>query len=153
MSGENLRKKGSNMEDIAARYLTERGVKILEKNFRSKEAEIDLIGEEGNTLLFIEVKARKASGKNGTASEAVGTAKQKRICRCADYYMYRKDMAPDSRCIRFDVVAITIRTKENRMEINRENKGEKEESYEIRWIRNAFDYVRFKRSSPHWRVF
>ena len=63
MSGENLRKKGSSMEDIAAHYLKERGMRILEKNFRSKEAEIDLIGEEGNTLVFIEVKARKASGK------------------------------------------------------------------------------------------
>ena len=145
MSGENLRKKGSSMEDTAANYLKERGMRILEKNFRSKEAEIDLIGEEGNTLVFIEVKARKASGKNGTASEAVGTAKQKRICRCADYYMYRKDIAPDSRCIRFDVVAITIRTKESMKE--------NEDPYEIRWIRNAFDYVRFKRSSPHWRVF
>jgi len=141
LSVENLRKKGSDMEDIAAQYLTGRGVCILEKNFRSKEAEIDLIGQEGNTLVFIEVKARKAAGKTGTASEAVGAAKQKKICRCADYYMYRNNIAPDSRSIRFDVVAITIRT------------GEKEDPYDIRWIPNAFDYVRFHRSSPHWRVF
>ena len=132
-------------ETRAALYVRRQGMRLLARRYRAAHGEVDLIAQDQGTLVFIEVKARKASGKNGTASEAVGTAKQKRICRCADYYMYRKEIAPDSRCIRFDVVAITIRTKESMKE--------NEDPYEIRWIRNAFDYVRFKRSSPHWRVF
>ena len=81
MPGENLRKTGKEMEDLAAEYLSSRAVRILERNFRSREAEIDIIAQEGETLLFIEVKARKAGEKSGSGLEAVGAAKQKRICR------------------------------------------------------------------------
>ena len=81
LSGVNLRKTGSEMEDIAAEYLSARGVRILERNYRTREAEIDIIGAEGGTILFVEVKARGSGQKSGTASEAVGTAKQKRVCR------------------------------------------------------------------------
>ena len=113
MPGENLRKTGSEMEEVAAEYLTEHGVRILERNFRSREAEIDIIGKDGETLIFVEVKARKAGKKSGEASEAVGTAKQKRICRCADFYMHEKGIDPFGTMIRFDVVAITEGTGDN----------------------------------------
>ena len=86
MPGENLRKTGKEMEDLAADYLSSRGVRILERNFRSREAEIDIIAQQDRTLLFVEVKARKAGEKSGDGLEAVGSAKQKRICRCADFY-------------------------------------------------------------------
>ena len=81
MPGENLRKTGKEMEDIAAEYLSSRAVRILERNFRSREAEIDIIAQEGETLLFIEVKARKAG---------------------------EKSVDPFSTGIRFDVISITI---------------------------------------------
>ena len=137
MSRENLRKKGNEMEEMAAAYLTERGVRILERNFRSREAEADIIGNENGTILFIEVKARAKENKSGTASEAVGAAKQKRICRCADYYMYSKGIDPYRTGIRFDVVAITMR---------------EDKEPEIRWIKNAFDYAPYGANKPHWRV-
>lgn len=143
MSGENLRKKGSRMEDIAAEYLSERGVRILERNYRSREAEVDIIGAEGGTILFVEVKARGSGKRSGSASEAVGAAKQKRVCRCADYYLHRKGIDPYGTSIRFDVVAITMKEAEKGTEPVRE----------IRWIRNAFPYVSGKRPGrPHWRV-
>ena len=137
MPRENLRKTGSQMEEAAAAYLTERGVTVLERNFRSRTAEIDIVGKQDGTLLFIEVKARAESQKSGTAPEAVGTAKQKRICRCADYYMHSKGIDPYRTGIRFDVVAITMR---------------EDKEPEIRWIKNAFDYVPYSASKPHWRV-
>ena len=136
MAKENLRKTGSEMEEIAGEYLAAHGVRVLERNFRSREAEIDIVGEQDKTLLFVEVKARRADEKSGKASEAVGPAQQKRICRCADYYMYSKKIDPYSTSIRFDVIAITVT-------------GEKKE---ILWIRNAFEYVPFRISKPHWRV-
>ena len=137
MPKENLRKTGSQMEEAAAAYLTERGVTVLERNFRSRTAEIDIVGKQDGTLLFIEVKARAENQKSGTAPEAVGTAKQKRICRCADYYMHSKGIDPYRTGIRFDVVAITMR---------------EDKEPEIRWIKNAFNYTAYSNSKPHWRV-
>ena len=137
MPRENLRKTGSQMEEAAAAYLTERGVTVLERNFRSRTAEIDVVGKQDGTLLFIEVKARAENQKSGTAPEAVGTAKQKRICRCADYYMHSKGIDPYRTGIRFDVVAITMR---------------EDKEPEIRWIKNAFNYTAYSNSKPHWRV-
>ena len=137
MPRENLRKTGSQMEEAAAAYLAERGVTVLERNFRSRTAEIDIVGKQDGTLLFIEVKARAENQKSGTAPEAVGTAKQKRICRCADYYMHSKGIDPYRTGIRFDVVAITMR---------------EDKEPEIRWIKNAFNYTAYSNSKPHWRV-
>ena len=135
MPGENLRKTGKEMEDLAADYLSSRGVRILERNFRSREAEIDIIAREDRTLIFVEVKARKTGEKSGSGAEAVGAAKQKRICRCADYYMHEKGVDPFSTCIRFDVIEITMKS-----------------GCSILWIRNAFSYIPYSRTKPHWRV-
>ena len=145
MPGENLRKTGKEMEDLAAEYLSSRGVRILERNFRSREAEIDIIAREDRTLIFVEVKARKTGEKSGSGAEAVGAAKQKRICRCADYYMHEKGIDPYSTGIRFDVIAITIPEE-------KEGSSSGIEDCSVRWIRNAFSYIPYSRTKPHWRV-
>lgn len=145
MPRENLRKTGKEMEDLAAEYLSSRAVRILERNFRSREAEIDIIGRQDETLLFVEVKARKAGEKSGSGPEAVGTAKQKKICRCADVYMYEKGIDPFSTGIRFDVIAITIPD-------DKEGLLPGKEDCDVRWIRNAFSYIPYSRAKPHWRV-
>lgn len=107
------------MEEQVCAYLLSRGVEIVERNFRSKQGEIDLIGRDGDYLVFFEVKYR-ASRNKGSAAEAVGYAKQRRICRVADYYCVLHRCTEDTP-IRFDVVAVD---------------GEK-----LTWIRNAFYYV------------
>ena len=145
MPGENLRKTGKEMEYLAAEYLSSRAVRILERNFRSREAEIDIIAQEGETLLFIEVKARKAGEKSGSGLEAVGAAKQKRICRCADFYMHEKSVDPFSTGIRFDVISITIPD-------DKEGSSTGKEDCVVRWIRNAFSYISYSRTKPRWRV-
>ena len=156
MPEENLRKTGNEMEDVAAAYLQERGVRILERNFRSREAEIDIIGKEGETLIFVEVKARRAKKKSGEASEAVGPAKQKRICRCADFYMHEKGIDPFGTMIRFDVVAITEvpgdKSEPGRIIEKVVDLSVKMHYAEIRWIRNAFSYIQYGRVKPNWRV-
>ena len=121
------------------------------------------------TILFIEVKARAESHKSGTAQEAVGIAKQKRICRCADYYLHTKGIDPYRTSIRFDVVAITMRgetaasseetaampekASAKVKETKEENQSAQEEKKpEIRWLQNAFDYIPYGTGKPHWRV-
>ena len=107
------------MEEQVCAYLLSRGVEIVEQNFRSKQGEIDLIGRDGDYLVFFEVKYRGSRNK-GSAAEAVDYAKQRRICRVADYYRVLHRCTEDTP-IRFDVVAVD---------------GEK-----LTWIRNAFYYV------------
>jgi putative endonuclease len=54
--------KGRSGEDAAAAYLEEKGIKILEKNFRGRKGEIDIIALDGDTLIFVEVKAWASYG-------------------------------------------------------------------------------------------
>lgn len=116
----NTRKIGTDKEELASQYLTEKGMQILEQNFRCRQGEIDLIGIHDGYLVFVEVKFRK-SITCGTALEAVTPAKQKRICAVSDYYRYSHHYGTDT-AVRYDVLAI---------------QGE-----EISWVQNAFPYVR-----------
>lgn len=93
-------------EDEAARYLRGRGLKILERNFRTPVGEIDLVAREGKTLVFVEVKTRRGE-LFGTPQEAVGRTKQRQIVRAAQWYLgdgRGKGLQP-----RFDVVAVRQR--------------------------------------------
>ncbi len=120
---QSRRSLGTEMETAAAAYLQEQDVRILEKNFRSRHGEIDLIGEEKGVLCFVEVKYR-SSCQLGAPEEAVHLQKQETICRTADYYRLVHHLE-QTRPLRFDVVAM-----------ERKQSGE----IEIRWIKNAFPY-------------
>ncbi len=100
---ENNREKGSRYENMAAVYLQKEGYQILEKNFRRKTGEIDLIARDGIYLVFVEVKYRKDRAK-GEPQEAVTQKKQQRIWRTAQYYMMENKIAEDVPC-RFDVIS------------------------------------------------
>lgn len=112
----NTRAIGADKEETACAYLTQNGIKIKERNFRCRQGEIDLIGYDGQYLVFFEIKYRKSLSK-GSAAEAVNVKKQYKICRISDYYRMMHHY-PDDTPIRFDVVAID---------------GE-----EIKWYKNAF---------------
>ena len=94
---------GAEGERIAARYLVERGYRILARNYRFLRNEIDIIAKEGELLCFIEVKTR-ASLDKGYPAEAVTPRKQKEIARAASGYLSGID-GPLPDC-RFDVIAI-----------------------------------------------
>lgn len=104
----NRRKIGATYEEQAATYLEAHGYRILERNFRCRIGEIDLIAREGKTLVFLEVKYRR-NGSCGSPAEAVTHEKQRRICRVADYYRMLHRIPEQQNC-RFDVVAIQGRT-------------------------------------------
>ena len=115
----NKREKGAQKEEQVCAYLLSKGVKIAERNFRCMQGEIDIIGYDGKFLVFFEVKYR-SSRSMGSAAEAVGFTKQRKICRVADYYRMIHRCNDDTP-VRFDVVAID---------------GE-----HLRWIKNAFYYI------------
>mgnify|MGYP001610164088 CR=1 FL=1 len=97
------KKKGYFAESYACGLLTIKGYKILDRNFRCKLGEIDIIALKENTLVFIEVKAR-ANKKYGLPQEAVTPTKIKKIQKVSDFYRLNHDNLPKKS--RIDVVAI-----------------------------------------------
>ena len=83
---KNNRETGSRHELQAAAFLTDRGYVILEKNYRCRTGEIDLIAKDGGYLVFVEVKFRSSKG-SGDPAEAVDAKKKSRIAGAARYYL------------------------------------------------------------------
>ncbi len=98
----NLGKQG---EDIATTYLQTHGLIILERNYRQKSGEIDIIARDGEWLVFVEVKTR-TSLRFGQPYEAVTQRKQSQISLVALDYITRKNC--NNTPIRFDVVSIIL---------------------------------------------
>ncbi len=105
---------GEKGESIAERHLKRRGYKILEKNYRTKVGEIDIIAKEKNTIVFVEVKTRR-SWQFGNPKGAVTPAKQRKISMVALHYL--KTMDRSNARARFDVVAITASRDKPQIEI------------------------------------
>jgi putative endonuclease len=97
---QNLGRTG---ENLAVAELTDRGYAILDRRYRTRFGEIDIVAEDGDTVVFVEVKAR-ATREFGTAAEAVTLYKQRRLTAMALDYLARHRLT--ERPCRFDVVAI-----------------------------------------------
>ncbi len=100
----NTHASGTAGERLAEQHLLDCGYRILERNYRCRAGEIDLIASDGDYLVFVEVKYRRSAAM-GRAAEAVDEKKQKRIERAAAWYLKEKHLRFDQPC-RFDVVAI-----------------------------------------------
>ena len=100
----NNRKLGSDKEIKAAEYLRQNNIEILVMNFRSKQGEIDIIGKDGEYLVFIEVKYRSSTAY-GYPEEAVNIKKQRTIRSVAQYFMLTHNIPMDTP-VRFDVISI-----------------------------------------------
>jgi putative endonuclease len=94
---------GKTGEDLAVAELERRGYAILARRYRTAHGEIDIIARDGETTVFVEVKAR-ATAEFGTAAEAVTVRKQRKLTAMAVDYLARNQLT-NAPC-RFDVVAI-----------------------------------------------
>ncbi|MBR4641970.1 MAG: YraN family protein [Selenomonadaceae bacterium] len=110
-------------EDCSANFLESEGYKIVARNFRIRSAEIDIIAQKDNVIVFVEVKAR-SDIRHGLPSEAVTVRKQKKIIEAAGVFLQDENFS-ECAC-RFDVVEVYLR-------------GELVE--EINHIENAFEVV------------
>ena len=89
----------------AEKYLKEQGYKIICKNFKCMQGEIDIIAKDKNEVIFVEVKTR--TGINyGEAKEAVDKKKQKHILKTIEYYLYKNKL--ENEPIRVDVIEIYL---------------------------------------------
>jgi len=111
-TSKNSRKAiGQAGEEAAARYLEQQGYTILERNFRLRLGEVDIIARHGEYLVFIEVKTRRTK-KFGSPFEAVDVRKQQQITKVAAAYTQGREIA-----IRFDVVAVYLKGKTVQVEL------------------------------------
>lgn len=93
---------GADAEDAALAFLRGQGLRLLARNYRCRFGEIDLIMNEGNTLVFVEVRMRKNAGF-GSAAESITARKQKRIIAAARHYLAQVQAVPNCR---FDAVLL-----------------------------------------------
>lgn len=110
-----MNQAGVRAEDLCADLLRASGLRLLERNWRCRHGEIDLIAEERGVLVFAEVRMRSSAGFGG-AAESVTEAKRARLLAAARLYLTRK---PEAAC-RFDVFLVGAG------------------NARIEWIRNAF---------------
>ena len=108
--------RGAQAEEAAGDFLTHRGLQLLERNYRCRFGEIDLIMAEGHTIVFVEVRYRRNNTFGGSL-ESITAGKREKLLRAARHYMAAKKEFPDCR---FDAVLLTGDT------------------HEIEWIENAF---------------
>jgi putative endonuclease len=97
-------KRGNEGEQLAADFLTKNGFEIVERNYRHKRSEIDLIIKRTNWLIFVEVKTR-TSDAFGHPEEFVDRKKARKILEGAENYMYENNWQGN---VRYDIVAVTI---------------------------------------------
>lgn len=98
----NNTQKGISGEEIAVMHLLKSGYEILEKNWRHKHLEIDIIARINNTLVVIEVKLR-SNNYFGNPEEFVTKTKQKRVIKAADFYIKENNINWETR---FDVISV-----------------------------------------------
>ncbi len=108
-------------EDAAARHLESQGYRLVERNYRNRLGEIDIVATEGQILCFVEVKARR-TGAFGGGLEAVEGRKRAQVRRVAAYYLGR--FGPNPPTCRFDVVEVWL--------------GQDGRAERVRLVRNAF---------------
>ncbi len=105
MNKADTRKLGKKAEDIAEKFLKEKGYEILQRNYQFGHGEIDIIAKDGDVLVFVEVKSRSDS-RFGDPEYALSYPKQKMLVRSAHGYLYEKNI--DEVECRFDLVAIKL---------------------------------------------
>ncbi len=100
------RTTGQRAEEFAASFLHRLGYQVIEANVRFRVGEIDLVCEDGETLAFVEVRARRP-GALVSAIESIDVGKQRRLLRAVATYRHDRRISPQ-RAIRIDVVAVTL---------------------------------------------
>ena len=113
---------GAHGEDLAVEFLKRQGYRILQRNFKLKFGEIDIVAQESDTVCFVEVRT-KTGNEMGTPFESVTPAKQRKLSKLALAYLKNQYKSIEVRA-RFDVVAVV-------------SQDGREEKVEV--IKNAFE--------------
>ncbi len=108
MSDDHRHRLGAVGEQLAAEHLVRRGFQIIERNYRTRWGELDIVAFDGRTLAFCEVKTRRAAGRAGGPFEAVGSVKQARVRKMAGSWLIERKDRPHAEVLRFDAIGVTV---------------------------------------------
>ena len=115
------RSVGNEAEQIALDYLRAQNLRLIARNFSCRVGEIDLIMQDGNCLVFVEVRYRKPN-RFASAALSVNLRKQRKLIKAASFFLCRNAHLAD-RVIRFDVIALD---------------GPSETQSTLQWLQDAF---------------
>jgi putative endonuclease len=104
------RSTGSAGEQLAAEHLLRRGFDIVERNFRTRWGELDIIAFDGRTLVFCEVKCRRVPNRGASVDpfESVHLAKRTQVRRMAARWLVERRDRPRAQELRFDAIGVTL---------------------------------------------
>ena len=105
---------GATGEHLAAVWMEQQGYKIIARNWRCPCGELDIVGERGGELVFVEVKARRGA-RMGSAAEAVTPTKQRRLVRSAQYFLMAHGQ--EQRPYRIDVITVEVAPSGNQVNL------------------------------------
>jgi len=95
-------------EQLAAEHLARRGFQIVERNYRTRWGELDIVAFDGRTLAFCEVKTRRASRSGAAPLEAVRSHKRSRVRKMAGRWLIERPDHPYAERLRFDAIGVTL---------------------------------------------
>lgn len=107
--GNDLRHQlGATGEQLAAEHLERLGYRIVERNFRTRWGELDIVAFDGRTLAFCEVKTRRIGGRAGAPLEAVAAGKQAQVRKMAGQWLVERRERPYADVLRFDAIGVSF---------------------------------------------
>ena len=95
-------------EQLAAEHLTRRGFEVVERNYRTRWGELDIIASDGHALVFCEVKTRRVARPGAEPLDAVGVRKRSQVRKMAGQWLVTRTDRPYAEKIRFDAIGVTF---------------------------------------------
>ena len=108
VSGDPRPQLGRLGEQLAAEHLVRRGFQIVERNYRTRWGELDIVAFDGRVLAFCEVKTRRVNGSGTSPLEAVRTLKRSRVRKMAGRWLIERTERPYADTVRFDAIGVTV---------------------------------------------
>ena len=108
MPSDPRRHLGQLGEQLAAEHLARRGFEIIDRNYRTRWGELDIVAFDGRVLAFCEVKTRRSNGDRGRAFEALHSAKRTQVRKMAGRWLIERSDRPHADELRFDAIGVTL---------------------------------------------
>ncbi|HEY2770272.1 MAG TPA: YraN family protein [Solirubrobacteraceae bacterium] len=108
MSSDPRHALGQLGERLAADHLERRGFRILDRNFRTRHGELDIVAFDGRTMVFCEVKTRRLAPGSGNPFDAIRSTKRSRVRKMAARWLAEASDRPYADMLRFDAIGVTF---------------------------------------------